>query len=150
MTLEKKRSGRPRKSKEDQVALVGLPNRTIEILDRHIERQAMLAGDWPLVSVMGSKNLTGPERHQLSRARRDSLVRLIDAEIGPQAEHRRKVLLKCPASGSASEMREAADWMLEQEAALLKSAPPAVKNGVEGMRLRHELEVDLERRSSEK
>ena len=111
---------RPRKAAEAKAVSVTVRAPALEILDAAIDRRAV-----PALAAIDEPGELSP--HERNAARRELLSSLIVERLGIGARLRTSVNLLAPAIGNAAELREAAAWIRETEAALNESAPPAIR-----------------------
>ena len=128
---------RPRKAPSDEAVKISIPRWACDLVDGHVQRRAAAA----LFAIGESTGLTVRE---LAAARNAYLAGLINDTLGYDARHPVSVQVSAPVHGDAPEIRAAAKWLGEAEAALNESAPPPIKAALEANRMMHRLREEAE------
>ncbi len=104
---------------------VRLPRRIVDLLDAYVSERLIV--DEQRVPFSGDSK---PTPHEVAAARRRYLSELIEKHLGFEAQFATGVSIVAPASGTGPELREAANWLEEQEERLVEDAPLAIRRAV--------------------
>lgn len=131
---------RPKKSEDDKSVMIGLEKKYIDMIDEKIENEMIFRN-----YKQGSKELL-PTSHQIASARRAFLGRLIESQLGFEANFPVSIEISVPISANLlSGFDEVNEWVQREQERLEKEAPEIIKYCLENNRKVHRLKKDAKK-----